>query len=84
MKDYKQLIKEAYEAQKNSYCPYSNWAVGACLETSQGKLYHGCNIESATHTPTCCAERTAFFKAVSEGEREFCCIAIVGNGINTP
>lgn len=84
MTDYKQLIKQAYQAQQNSYCPYSNWAVGACLVTKSGKYYHGCNIESATFSPTVCAERTALFKAVSEGEREFVAIAVVGNGKDIP
>jgi cytidine deaminase len=84
MIDYKEMIKLAYEAQKNAYIPYSNWAVGACLVTRGGKVYLGCNIESATYTPTSCAERTAFFKAVSEGEREVAAIAIVGNDKNTP
>ncbi len=84
MTDYKLLIKHAYQAQQKAYMPYSHWAVGACLQTKEGKLYHGCNIESATHTPTCCAERTAFFKAVSEGEMQFNAIAIVGNDKDTP
>lgn len=84
MIDYKQLIKCAYEAQKYAYIPYSNWAVGAALLTKSGKIYKGCNIESATFTPTNCAERTAFFKAVSEGEHDFVAIAVVGNDKNTP
>lgn len=74
----KQLVEKAVEASKNAYIPYSNHKVGAALLTKSGKVYLGCNIESATHTPTCCAERTAFFKAVSEGERDFSAIAIVG------
>ncbi len=84
MIDYKLLIKEAYEAQKMAYVPYSHWKVGAALLTAEGKLYRGCNIESSTFTPTSCAERTAFFKAVSEGDRNFVAIAIVGNDENTP
>ncbi|MCH5152584.1 MAG: cytidine deaminase [Clostridiales bacterium] len=84
MIDYKKLVKEAYEAQKFAYIPYSHWAVGAALLTKDGKIYRGCNIESSTFSPTNCAERTAFFKAVSEGERDFVAIAIVGNDINTP
>ncbi|MGN1040947.1 MAG: cytidine deaminase [Candidatus Fimimonas sp.] len=79
MTDYKTLVKEAYEAQKMSYSPYSGFAVGAALLTAEGKIYRGCNIESATFSPTNCAERTAIFKAVSEGERNFVAIAIVGN-----
>lgn len=84
MIDYKLLVKEAYEAQKKAYIPYSHWAVGAALLTADGKIYRGCNIESSTFSPTVCAERTAFFKAVSEGERNFVAIAIVGNDVNTP
>lgn len=84
MIDYKLLVKEAYEAQKTAYVPYSHWMVGAALLTKEGKIYRGCNIESSTFSPTNCAERTAFFKAVSEGERNFAAIAIVGNDENTP
>ena len=73
------LIKEAYEAQKKSYSPYSGFCVGAALLTTDNKVYRGCNIENAAYSPTNCAERTAFFKAVSEGERDFKAIAIVGN-----
>ena len=75
----KQLIAEAKEAQKMSYSPYSHFEVGAALLTKSGKIYYGCNIENAAYTPCNCAERTAFFKAVSEGEKEFTSIAIVGN-----
>ena len=74
----KMLFKLAMEARGKSYCPYSGFAVGAALQTKEGKIYQGCNIENAAFTPTNCAERTAFFKAVSEGEKEFCRIAIVG------
>ena len=74
----KMLIKLAMEARGKSYCPYSGFAVGAELQTKEVKIYQGCNIENAAFTPTNCAERTAFFKAVSEGEKEFCRIAIVG------
>ena len=74
----KTLIKLAMEAREKSYCPYSGFAVGAALQTKEGKIYQGCKIENAAFTPTNCAERTAFFKAVSEGEKEFCRIAIVG------
>lgn len=73
------LICEAYKAQKCSYAPYSNFNVGAALLSVSGRVYSGCNIENAAFTPTNCGERTAFFKAVSEGEREFRAIAIVGN-----
>ena len=72
------LIDTAIEQLKFSYTPYSNFQVGAALLTKSGKIYHGCNIENASYTPTNCAERTAFFKAVSEGVREFRAICIVG------
>ena len=65
------LIEEALEARKMAYTPYSHFQVGAALLTTDGKIYRGCNIENAAYTPTNCAERTAFFKAVSEGERDF-------------
>ncbi len=74
----KDLITFALEARKNSYSPYSHHPVGAALLTKDGKVYKGCNIENAAFTPGNCAERTALFKAVSEGEREFSKIAIVG------
>lgn len=76
--DAQELVKLAFEARKASYSPYSHFAVGAALLTKSGKVYLGCNIENAAFTPTNCAERTAFFKAVSEGEREFEAIAIAG------
>lgn len=72
------MIALAMEQLNYSYAPYSNFKVGAALLTKAGKLYTGCNIENAAYTPTNCAERTAFFKAVSEGEREFQAICIVG------
>ncbi len=72
------LIKEAFEAIKFAYVPYSNFKVGAALLSKSGKVYHGCNIESASYTPTICAERTAFSKAVSEGETQFDAICIIG------
>ncbi len=72
------LIKCAQTAQKNSYAPYSGFNVGAALLTKNGKIYTGCNIENAAFSPTCCAERTAVFKAVSEGEKAFDAIAVVG------
>ncbi|KPU27951.1 cytidine deaminase [Caloranaerobacter sp. TR13] len=77
--DKRQLIKKALEAKEKSYAPYSNFHVGAALLTKDGKIYTGCNIESASYTPTNCAERTAIFKAVSEGDREFVAIAIVAD-----
>ena len=75
--DNLELLEEAKKARLKAYTPYSNFKVGAALLTKSGKVYLGCNIENATYTPTICAERTAFFKAVSEGEREFEKIAIV-------
>lgn len=75
----RELIKEAYKAQRYSYSPYSGFQVGAALLGGSGKVYTGCNIENAAYSPTNCAERTAFFKAVSEGETEFEKIVIVGN-----
>ena len=72
------LIDTAIEQLKFSYTPYSNFKVVAALLTKSGKIYTGCNIENASYTPTNCAERTAFFKAVSEGVRDFQAICIVG------
>ena len=72
------LIDTAIKQLKFSYTPYSNFKVGAALLTKSGKIYTGCNIENAAYTPTNCAERTAFFKAVSEGVRDFQAICIVG------
>ena len=74
----KELVKAAFEAMEMAYAPYSSYKVGAALLSKSGKLYKGCNIESASYSPTNCAERTAFFNAISEGEREFSKIAIVG------
>ena len=73
-----ELMKLAVQAREKSYSPYSNFKVGAALLGKSGKVYLGCNIENAAYTPTNCAERTAIFKAVSEGEKEFSAIAIVG------
>lgn len=72
------LIDLAIRQLEFSYTPYSGFKVGAALLTRDGKIYTGCNIENAAYTPTNCAERTAFFKAVSEGEREFQAICVVG------
>ena len=78
MLDYKKLMEKANEMRKTSYVPYSHFRVGAVLVTKDGKEYTGCNFENASFPATVCAERTAFAKAISEGEREFACIAIVG------
>ena len=75
------LIEEAFAARKMAYTPYSHFQVGAALLTEKGGIYRGCNIENAAYTPTNCAERTAFFKAVSEGVLEFDAICVVG-GMN--
>ena len=74
----KELLLKAIEARKLAYAPYSNHKVGAALVGKSGRIYTGCNIENAAYTPTNCAERTAIFKAVSEGELEFVAIAVVG------
>ena len=73
------LIRRAFAARKFAYTPYSHFNVGAALLTRNGKVYTGFNIENAGYTATNCAERTALFKAVSEGERQFSAIAIVGS-----
>ena len=75
------LIRAAFAARENAYVPYSRFAVGAALreQGGQGRVFTGCNIENASYTPTNCAERTALFKAVSEGARQFDAIAIVGS-----
>ena len=76
--DVEKLIAEALEARKMAYTPYSHFQVGAALLAADGTIYRGCNVENAAYTPSNCAERTAFFKAVSEGQRNFSAIAIVG------
>jgi len=73
---YKKLIEAAMRAKNNSYSPYSNFRVGAALLTKTGKIFTGCNIENSSYSLTICAERTAIFKAVSEGQRNFKAIAI--------
>ena len=76
------LIRAAFEGQKFAYVPYSRFHVGAALRGKNGQVFKGCNIENASYTPTNCAERTAVFKAVSEGERNFSAIVIVCSGKN--
>ena len=73
-----ELIRLAKDAMQHAYAPYSGYKVGAALLTADGKVYPGCNIENAAYTPSNCAERTAFFKAVYAGERDFTAIAVVG------
>lgn len=76
------LLKRAIEAREYAYAPYSHYRVGAALLTKSGKIYTGCNIENVAYTPSNCAERTAIFKAVSEGERDFKAIAVATiNGV---
>ena len=74
----RELCEAARKAMEMSYSPYSSCKVGAALLTKSGMVYTGCNIENASFTPTVCAERTAFFKAISEGEKEFSMIAVAG------
>ena len=77
-----ELIKLAIEAREFAYAPYSHWKVGAALLTKSGKVYKGCNIENSGFTATVCAERCAFFKAISEGVYDFDKIAIVGGDVD--
>jgi cytidine deaminase len=78
-----ELIASATAARERAYAPYSNFKVGAALLGKSGRVYTGCNVENAAYGPSMCAERTAVFKAVSEGEREFEAIAVVtGNGVS--
>ena len=74
------LLDKALEARDHSYAPYSKYNVGAALLTADGQIYQGCNIENAGFTPTICAERTAFFKAVYDGHRAFRAIAVIATG----
>ncbi len=76
--DVRRLCAEAVQMREMSYAPYSHFLVGAALLTKEGKIFTGCNIENAAYTPSVCAERTALFKAVSEGYRDFSAIAISG------
>jgi cytidine deaminase len=77
--EYKRLVKEALDAKKRAYAPYSRFHVGAALLTTSGKIYQGCNIEISTYALTICAERTAIFKAISEGDKDFKAIAVVSD-----
>lgn len=77
--DIRELIKKALEAQKKAYVPYSNFHVGAALITEDDEIFTGCNIEIASYSPTLCAERTAIFKAISEGHNKIKAIAVVGD-----
>lgn len=79
-----QLVNAAINARENAYAPYSGFRVGAALLTADHRVYSGCNIENAAYSPGCCAERTAFIKAVSEGERAFTAIAVAGWADGSP
>ena len=81
---YHTLIQTAIDASKNAYIPYSEYPVGAALQAKDGTVFTGCNIESASYTPTTCAERTALVKAVSEGYRQFDQIAVVTRNGGSP
>lgn len=81
--EIKNLLRMANDAMDRSYAPYSGYNVGACLKGVSGAYYLGCNIENAGFSPTNCAERTALFKAVSEGERQFEALAVISNGEQT-
>src|SRR5699024_6886500 len=77
--DFEMLFKVANEAKENAYAPYSNFKVGAALLSKTGKIYSGCNIENASYSLTCCAERVAIFKSISQGETEFDTFIITSN-----
>ena len=74
------LLDLAQEARDHAYAPYSHYSVGAALLTAEGQVYQGCNIENAGFTPTVCAERTAFFKAIYDGHRAFRAVAVIATG----
>lgn len=78
------LVSAALEARERAYCPYSGFAVGAALLAADGRIFTGCNIENATQGPGVCAERTALYKAVSEGVRDFTAIAVAGGKAGLP
>jgi cytidine deaminase len=77
--EYEPLIEAAKRARENAHAPFSNFRVGAALRAKSGKIYTGCNVENASYGLTCCAERVAIFKAVSEGERGFDAIAVAAD-----
>jgi cytidine deaminase len=81
--DSRELIKKALEAKEKAYVPYSHFHVGAALLTEDDTIYTGCNIEIASYSPTLCAERTAIFKAISEGHTKIKTIAVVGDSTPT-
>ena len=79
-----ELIQAAIAASANAYIPYSNYRVGAALLCADGEVYTGCNVESASYTPTICAERTALVKAISDGQRDFSAVAVVTRDGGSP
>lgn len=79
-----ELVQAAIEAREHAYAPYSNFAVGAALLCADGTVYGGCNIENAAYSPGTCAERTAIFRAVFDGQRDFTAIAVVGGPAGRP
>lgn len=82
--DDRQLVAAALEGSKHAYIPYSNYRVGAALLTASGDVFTGCNVENAGYSPTICAERTAFVKAISAGHLQFATIAVVSRGAGSP
>ena len=82
--DDKKLCELAVKAREGAYVPYSGFSVGAALLCADGTVYTGCNIENASFTPTVCAERVAFFRAVNDGHRDFIKIAVAGEGVCPP
>lgn len=76
--DYAALLEKAIAARKSAYSPYSRFSVGAALLCADGSVYTGCNVENASYSPTCCAERVAFYKAISENAKDFRAIAVAG------
>lgn len=80
----RELVSAAINARQSAYAPYSRFKVGAALLTADGRVFTGCNIENAAYSPGCCAERTAFFKAVSEGARAFTAVAVAGWADGSP
>ncbi len=79
MKNYSDIIRAAKKAKLKAYAPYSRFRVGAAIKTKSGKIYTGCNIENSSYGLTICAERTAIFKAVSEGEKQFVAMAVISD-----
>ena len=80
----RELVDLALAGSQNAYIPYSNYRVGAALLTASGEVFTGCNVENAGYSPTICAERTAFVKAISEGHLQFAAIAVVSRGAGSP